>query len=228
VGDVPERVRLNRQALLRALPPGLREPVVGEQVHGARVALVGALHAGARWEAAERSLAETDALVTAEPCLPLVTLTADCLPVALADSEGRVAAAVHAGWRGLAAGVLENTLAAMRDCWGSRTATVHAWIGPAIGPCCYEVGAEVAAHFLNSAQPAGERFRLDLPAAAVARLAAAGVPAQRIGTAGLCTACRADLFFSHRRETLAGPATTGRQAMLVWLEPAPGPDRLTS
>jgi len=219
VGDVPERVRLNRLAVRRALPREVADPVLGEQVHGARVTPVGRLHAGTRWETPEGALAATDGLVTAEPRLPLAVLTADCLPVALADPEHQAVAAVHAGWRGLAAGVLEAALGVMTEACGTRPGSVHAWIGPAIGPCCYEVGPEVAAHFPDAAREDGSRARLDLPAAAAARLERAGLPAAQIHRAGLCTACREDLFFSHRRATRAGAPATGRQALLVWLEP---------
>lgn len=108
VGDVPERVRLNRLHVQDFLGRGLREPVVAEQVHGTRAAAVGELHAGTRWQRPEKSLDATDALVTATPRLPLVTLVADCVPIALVDPVRHVAAVVHAGWRGAAAGVLDR------------------------------------------------------------------------------------------------------------------------
>ena len=125
-----------------------------------------------------------------------VVLTADCLPVALAapDSVGMV----HAGWRGLAAGVLEAGVAALGD------GPVSAAIGPGIGPCCYEVGDDVRAAFGTSART------LDLKAIARERLQAAGVA--EVHDCGLCTACDAERFFSHRRDR----GVTGRQAGLAW------------
>lgn len=221
VGDLGERVRLNREAVRRAAGDRrLLDPVVGEQVHGCRARVVGELHSGTRWQFGEKSLEGTDALVTSTRRLPLVTLVADCLPVALVDPARQLAAAVHAGWRGLAEGVLEATLARMRATWGTHPGDVVAWLGPAIGPCCYEVGPEVAAHFLGSIQASGGgRCRLDLRAAAAARLAAAGVLEENLTGLPLCTSCRDDLFFSHRRTSLAGEKQTGRQAMLLWLEP---------
>lgn len=220
VGDVGERVRLNRLQVRRhALPRTVRDPVVGEQVHGTVAAAVGELHAGARWQASEPALEATDALVTASRELPLVTLVADCLPIALVDPVGKVAAAVHAGWRGLADGVLENTLELMGRTWGTKARDLIAWIGPAIGPCCYEVGPEVASRFPDSIQAgSADRSHLNLRHAAQRRLAAAAVMEENITGLPLCTYCEGDLFFSHRRATSEGEKATGRQALIVWLE----------
>jgi YfiH family protein len=219
VGDVGERVRLNRLAVGGALGRKLLEPVVGDQVHGATVRSVGALHAGTRWQAAEKALAETDGLVTNTPRLPLVTLVADCLPVALVDSTGSAAAVVHAGWRGLAEGVLENAIEAMRETWDSEPSEVVAWLGASIGPCCYEVGPEVALHF-PSAVRAGDADRsfFDLRAEARRRLRACGLVEENVTGLELCTSCHPELFFSHRRSTREGGSATGRQALILWLE----------
>lgn len=220
VGDVGERVRLNRLALKRVLGRRILDPVVGEQVHGVNVARVGDLHAGARWEQSEKSLANTDALVTGTRRLPLVSLVADCVPVALVDPVRQVAAVAHAGWRGLSRGVLENTLDVLRQTWGSTASDLVAWIGPAIGPCCYEVGAEVAAHFpQHVASGDSDRSRLDLRAATRRRLSDAGLLGENVTGLALCTACHPELFFSHRRATREGLPATGRQALLLWLEP---------
>ena len=222
VGDVGERVRLNRLEAASSLPRSLRAPVVGEQVHGVQAVGVGALHAGARWEVEEKTLLATDALVTATPSLPLVTLVADCLPIALVDPVKKVVAAVHAGWRGLAgdgsSGILENTLALMGEKWECRPSDVHAWVGPAIGACCYEIGEEVANHFPEHVQSVDGGQRLDLRGAAKARLKTCGLADRAISELDLCTSCREELFFSHRRATRAGEKTTGRQGMLVWLD----------
>ncbi len=221
VGDVDERVRLNRKSLIRALDRRLLEPVVGDQVHGATVRHVGELHAGTRWQQNEKALTETDALMTATRRLPLVTLVADCLPLALVDPERGVAAAVHAGWRGLADGIIESTLEGMRETWGTSTADVVAWLGPCVGPCCYEVGPEVAQHFPTSSEGAeGDRARLSIRHAARSRLRLAGLLDENLAGLDLCTACHPELFFSHRRTTREGGTTTGRQALMVWLEPS--------
>jgi YfiH family protein len=132
-----------------------------------------------------------------------MVLTADCLPVALA-TEGSVAM-VHAGWRGLADGVLEEGMRALRDL--GATGDIHAVIGPGAGRCCYEVGDDVAARF-----PAWARDgrRVDLKAVAASRLRATGVTT--VHDVGRCTMCEPDTFFSHR----ASGGLTGRQGAAIW------------
>ncbi len=140
--------------------------------------------------------------------VPMV-LVADCLPIALA-ADGAVAM-VHAGWRGLAGGVVEEGMAALRDLGASGP--VEAAIGPGAGGCCYEVGREVLEAFADhpEAVVGGDPGRLDLKAIADARLRAAGV--EVVHDVGLCTMCSdASLFFSHRRDC----GVTGRQAGMVW------------
>lgn len=233
VQDVEERVRQNRRVLGKLLGEGLHEPVVGEQVHSATVRPIGELHAGTRWNQNEKALAATDGLVTIARRLPLVTLVADCLPIALVDPQHGVGAAVHAGWRGLAAGILENALELMSRTWATEPADVIAWVGPSIGPCCYEVGPEVAAQFPHhtvtpspipphtdppTLPHSHTPTHLDLPAAARTRLQSAGLLEENLTGLPLCTACHPDLFFSHRRATQEGLTTTGRQALVLWLE----------
>jgi len=220
VGDVGERVRLNRIALAKALGRRLQAPVVGEQVHGTTTQLVGELHAGTRWEQNEKSLAATDALVTGSRRLPLVTLVADCVPIALVDPVRQVGGVVHAGWRGLSGGIIESAVDALRSTWGSKASELIAWVGPCIGPCCYEVGEEVAEHFPRDLAPgADNRSHLDLRSATRKRLAIQGLNSENIAGLELCTACNPELFFSHRRATKEGLSATGRQALILWLEP---------
>jgi YfiH family protein len=187
---------------------GLARLERGRQVHGTVVRRVGPVEAppgeGAAWEAAPgESMLESDGHATALPGLGVMVLTADCLAVAL-GSAGAVAM-LHAGWRGLAAGVLEEGVRAMRDLGaGDEIAAV---IGPGAGVCCYEVGAEVHAA-LGCARTAPGY--IDLHAIARERLLAAGVG--RVQGLGICTICDRD-FFSHRREG----ARAGRQAGVAWL-----------
>ena len=143
------------------------------------------------------AVGEADGHTTTERNLGLVVLVADCLPVAL-SSPTRVAM-LHCGWRGLAAGILERAL----ERFDERPA---ASIGPGIGPCCYEVGQEVFAAFGMAVAAT-----IDLKAIARARLEAGGV--EQINDVGMCTSCRPDLFFSHRRDG----GVTGRQAGIAWL-----------
>lgn len=200
VGDEPGAVAENRRRLRQAarLPA---EPSWLRQVHGRRVV---DLDAGP-------ATGEADAAFSRRPGAVCAILTADCVPVLLA-ADGVVAAA-HAGWRGLVAGVLEATIEAL----GIPPQSLSVWLGPAIGPAHYEVGAEVreamiAAHAAAAdgftPNPRG-RFMADLPLLARQRLTAAGVT--RIDGSGECT--HGERYFSYRRD-----GRTGRQATLIWLE----------
>jgi YfiH family protein len=205
--DDPSSIARN-QELLRAVC-GV-EPLWLRQTHGNGV--VAADHA--------EPMAEGDAAVATQPGRAAAVRVADCLPVLFCDRGGTRVAAAHAGWRGLCAGVLEATVAAMR----APAQEIIAWLGPAIGRDAFEVGAEVRAAFVAGDAGAGSAFvpypgrpgkwQADLYALATLRLRNAGVLAVHGG--GLCTMADADRFFSYRRDR-----TTGRMAALVWLA-APG------
>lgn len=199
-GDDRDAVRVNRARLAAAVGRDPASIVIGRQVHGADLAWHGRRQSPSVYAEAIRTDLEADAELTAEPELTPLVMVADCLPVALVG--GRGVAMVHCGWRGLAAGVIERAVSAS----DARAAA----IGPGIGACCYEVGDEVLAAFAGI-DGAAEGRRLDLTAVVRALLRRAGVTA--IQSAGLCTSCERDLFFSHRRD---GPVT-GRQAGLAWL-----------
>ena len=159
-----------------------------------------------------------DACVTSTPGSVLAILTADCLPVLFCADDGSEVAAAHAGWRGLAAGVLEATVAAMR----TPAEHVLAWLGPAAGPQHYEVGVEVYDAFVAQDWAAGSAFastrpqhwRVDLYALARRQLAAVGIDTGRIHGGGLCTIAEPQRFYSHRRDR-----RSGRMASLIWIEP---------
>lgn len=138
---------------------------------------------------------EGDALVTAVPGVAVSIRTADCYPILLADAETRAVAAIHAGWRGTAAGVVRSALARMRNEFGTDPRNVYAAIGPGIGGCCYSVGLEVARQF--GLHAAG---KLDLAVENRTQLLAAGLAPDRIGTMGACTFCNPSQFFSWRRD----------------------------
>ncbi|HEV8249927.1 MAG TPA: polyphenol oxidase family protein [Gaiellaceae bacterium] len=185
--DERPRVEENRRRLAAAAgadPARLSWPL---QVHGAAV-----VRANGRG-------AEADAIWTDEPGVGLVVVTADCLPIALVRTAGTPGVClVHAGWRGLAAGLVDAAVTAL----GGRVAAV---VGPGIGPCCYEVGPEVAERF-------GERGRtLDLRGVAERALRRAGV--EEVEHVDLCTACDEERFFSHRRDR----GLTGRQGALAYI-----------
>jgi polyphenol oxidase len=203
VGDRPEAVAANRRRLRVAaqLPA---EPLWLEQVHGVEVARHAEAEAGVR----------ADAAVAFEPGRVCAVMTADCLPVVLADRDGTRVAVAHAGWRGLLGGVLEATVAEL----GIAARELHAWLGPAIGPAAFEVGAEVREAFSARAPSSAEcfvrnergRYCADLYRLARLALGAAGVGAVYGG--GWCTHRDRERFFSFRRD-----GVTGRMATLAWL-----------
>jgi hypothetical protein len=197
--DEPAAVEENRARLAAATGCPREHVLYGRQVHGAVVRRATEPPGRARPEA------EEDGQATALTAHPALVFTADCLPVLLA-AEGAVAAC-HAGWRGLAAGVLAEGVAALRDL--GATGPVHALVGPGARGCCYEVGEEVHAAFSGYDARIGAR-NLDLAAVARAKLAEAG--AAEVHDVGLCTMCRPELFFSHRRDA----GVTGRQAGVLW------------
>jgi YfiH family protein len=198
--DDPARVAENRRRLAGrvGIPP--EQIAMGWQVHGAELRDWPAAPRNGGYAAPGAELPKVDGHLTAERGVALLVLVADCLPVALASPE-RVAM-LHCGWRGLAAGIVESAVARLDG-------PVTAAIGPGIGPCCYEVGEEVLAVFRDLDGVAAGRM-LDLAAVARRKLDAAGV--ERIEHAALCTSCRRDLFFSHRRDG----GVTGRQGGLAW------------
>ena len=221
-GDDPATVERNRAELverfeLPSVPHWLR------QVHGTEVLRFASAPSPAPrrkspWGTFPGGGAEpvADASVTSVSGVVLAILTADCLPVVFANEDGTEIGAAHAGWRGLAAGVLENTVTAMR----SPPDEIVAWLGPAAGPQAYEIGAEVFDAFVSQDTSAASAFvatrpghwRVDLYALARQRLARLGIT--RVHGGDLCTISDPQRFFSHRRD-----ARTGRMATVVWMQP---------
>lgn len=205
VGDNPEAVAANRQTLRTHLPA---DPLWLDQVHGTDIFQ---LETGGT----PASPPPADGSITRMPGRPLAIQTADCLPVLACDQAGSVIGAFHAGWKGLAAGVLTRGLKAMR----THPANLLVWIGPAISQQAYQVGSEVRDQFLLQRPeveacflPDGPgRYRFDLAQAAVLELRSLGV--KSISLSGLCTWSEPERFFSHRRQ-----APCGRHASLIWLE----------
>jgi YfiH family protein len=197
-GDAAAAIDENRRRLREALVVG--DLATARQVHGSDVARV---------ERAGAELGECDALTTSLRSIPLAIMTADCVPLALAsEREGRLAA-VHVGWRGLASGLVQIAIGLFE-----APSEIVAAIGPAIGPCHYEVGSGVVdavrrgTRGVASVKRAEERPRLDIPATVESVLRYGGVAA--VDRVDACTACESLRFFSHRRD---GP--TGRQALVA-------------
>ena len=211
VGDAPAAVARNRAVLRSAI--GAR-PVFLQQVHGSAVA---------RLAAGTADGTPADGCVAAERGLACTIMVADCLPVLLADGEGRAVAAAHAGWRGLAGGVLEATVQALRAATpGAERGEIIAWLGPCIGPRAFEVGDEVRQAFMAQRADAAALFKphaqgkwlADLQGLARLRLSSLGI-SQASGNDGSdawCSVANPSRFFSHRRDRVSG-----RFAACVWL-----------
>jgi polyphenol oxidase len=205
VGDNPDHVQQNR-ALLRPFLPS--EPAWLTQVHGTRV--VNAANV--------TNAPEADASISTVRGVVCATLTADCLPVLFCDTKGTVVAAAHAGWRGLAGGILEQTVRQMRDAGADD---IMAWLGPAIGPETFEVGDDVLRAFLvhsadmqNAFRPIAEqpgKYLADIYLLARKLLNRIGV--ERISGGGMCTVTDSRRFYSFRRDPICG-----RMASLIWLK----------
>jgi len=189
-GDDPDVVGANRARALAAIGAEPGAWTSGGQIHGATVAHTGAADRGRGSESADSAIPGTDALWTEEPGIALAVLVADCVPVLLADPVRKRIAVVHAGRRGLIAGVVENAARAMGG-------ELQAYVGPAIGPCCYDVGEDVAAEMRAAFGDETVRDgRADLWRATRMALQHAGV--RRAATTALCTRCEPHRFFSHR------------------------------
>lgn len=215
VGDNPEAVAVNRQLLSREIAAA---PVYLKQVHGNRV-----VHVTARDAAPDALLHDADASLTTERLLACAVQVADCLPVLFAAPDGRAVAAAHAGWRGLAAGVVEATLNAVCEAGACEPAAVQTWLGPCIGPRQFEVGADVlhafgveplsatgTPRFVRRDAGHSGKWLANLPQLARERLRAAGVTV--ISGGAWCTVEDAMRFFSFRRD-----GVTGRMVAAIWI-----------
>ncbi|MES9990535.1 MAG: peptidoglycan editing factor PgeF [Candidatus Thiodiazotropha sp.] len=204
VADDPDCVARNRALIARECDlPDM--PFWLQQVHGSKVVTSQNAKPGCR----------ADAVYSDRPGVVCAVLTADCLPLLIADRKGREVCAVHAGWRGLAAGVIENALLRFR----SPMSELLVWLGPAIGPSAFEVGAEVRDAFLDHREESDRFFTPNRPDHWLADIY--GLARMRLANAGVeyvcggdqCTLTQDELFFSYRRD-----GVTGRMAAMIWLD----------
>lgn len=203
VGDELERVARNRAKLGELLGPAVK-PVWLEQVHGTEVL---------RLDSLPDSIPRADASTTRQPNLACAVLTADCLPILLCSKQGDWVAAVHAGWRGLASGVLDNAI----SCFSGKKSDLMAWLGPAIGANRFEVGDDVKQAFCSADESFanhfcsyGEKYLADLYAIAGQKLGAMGID---VYGGEHCTYTDSDRFYSYRRD-----GKTGRMASVIWIQ----------
>jgi YfiH family protein len=210
-----------RQLWLRAAGLDAENIVVAYQMHGAAVAVVSAADAGTGADPNRRPIGQADALVTAECGVVPMTLHADCMAILLCDPVRKIVATVHAGWRGTIADVAGETVRCMGVHFDTDPGDVMAYLGPAIGACCYVVGEDVRDAWLTSDEnlaaqalrPAADRWLFDLAAANRSLLDRAGVRRDCMEESGICTRCQGSEWFSHRGQ---GP-DTGRYGAFIAL-----------
>ena len=221
-GDTNENISKNWDMVAAAFGVSRRNFFQVHQVHGDRILTVD----DAESQIFDPKDMDYDAIITNRPGLALCMKTADCVPVLMVDTEKRIVAAVHAGWRGSALNISGKVLRLLSERYGTRPQDVQAAIGPAIGACCYEVDATV--HEAMEFHPARDKifdlpsgpgtgmgkWKLNLPLANRYQLQELGVPGENIHDAYLCTSCASELFYSHRKEG----GITGRLLNFIMLK----------
>ncbi len=210
--DDPDAVQRNERAVLAAM--GVCALYLPDQVHGCDVSIVGDdLADGVRRDG------PADAAIVTRSGVAVGVLTADCVPILIGDVRGRVTAAVHAGWRGIAGDIIGATIRELGRLGISPTDLI-ASVGPGIGPCHFEVSRDLADRFRadvtgaeDAVATAGEREVIDLALVAFRQLVLAGIDSSRVASVRRCTACEPGVFFSHRRDR----GVTGRQLSATWI-----------
>jgi YfiH family protein len=229
VEDVPADVVSNRSLLAEALNIQLNQCTYGEQVHGNEIQKVTKQHAGAGAYSREHAIQSRDAFITNEPGIFLHVLFADCVPIYFYDPVKRIVGLAHAGWRGTELRIAAETLEAMYREYGSKANDIMAVIGPSIQACCYEVNEPIVSKFGETMRELGilnntgdgtpviytcrreGKYNLNLQEMNRQIMIKAGIMPSHIEISSLCTSCRTDLFFSHRKEA----GKTGRMA--AWI-----------
>jgi YfiH family protein len=223
---IPEVIEANRLAFVTDAGFSIDDLVIGRQTHSTNVAVVTAADRGRGLFPKFDGFPATDAMVTADPAVALGVIVADCVPVLLYDRRRHALGLAHAGWRGAVGAIAAATLQAMSEAYGTDPADIVAGIGPSIGPCCYEVGAEVIEAWTAAGLPdwrdAVRRgvsgYHFDLWSANRQALRQAGVDDRRIVDSAICVRCRPDRFFSYRA-TKQITAAPGRNLMIAQLLP---------
>lgn len=215
VGDDVEKVLRNRKAFAEAVVVDAERFTTCQQVHGSNVVQVTEELVGSGAQDFANTIADTDALITDIPDVPLMLFYADCVPVLLADVETGAVGLAHAGWRGTVANIGSKTLAAMGEAFGTKSQNILVAIGPSIGACCYEVDDfvrdQAAGYEEFFAPKGGGKYQLDLWGMNAKQLREAGVPLENIVVAGICTNDNKELFCSYRAEQ----GRTGRMGVCL-------------
>jgi uncharacterized protein, YfiH family len=222
VEDEDEAVLENRKRLLDLFSARLDSAVCCQQVHGSLVTRVDRQDQGRGASELSTAIPGSDAMITNAPGVNLLSFYADCVPVFFYDPENRAIGIAHCGWKGTMGRIAVRTLAALQQEYGSEAGKIQAFIGPGIGPCCFQIQPDLAMkvnaefsslHDIISTSDKGF-CTWNLQETNRQLLIAAGVQASHISTCGLCTACHTDLFYSHRREK----GGTGRMGALIGIE----------
>lgn len=230
IQDDPVHVVENRRRLAAGLNVPFEAWTCGEQVHGRNVAIVKRDSRGKGRTSREDSIQDTDALITNESGVWLTSFYADCVPLYFFDPIRRVVGLAHAGWKGTVLQIARSTLEAMAEAYGTEAADVRAAIGPSIGSCCYEVDGKVIERIDECLAEVGAKpeerlkvyslgeeqgkYMLGLQELNRQIMIKAGIMPMHIEICGMCTGCRTDLFFSHRKEN----GSTGRMASWIGLD----------
>lgn len=226
-GDDLRCVLENRRRYLSALRIVPEHIICCNQVHGVNVVQAGRSERGCGALERESAIPSCDGLMTDEAGVPLTMNFADCTPLLFCDPVHHAIAVSHGGWRGTARNIAAVTLRRMHEVYGTEPGDVLAAIGPAIGPCCFEVGQDVIDEFTKLFSPiemeeltrsSGNTYYFDLPKANRMLLLRAGIRPENLEEAGICTYCRDDLFFSYRKASKAGEQTGRHMAVIVWDE----------
>lgn len=216
VGDDAELVLNNRRAYAAVLGLDAAKFTTCEQVHGSNIAVVDEALVGSGALAYAEAIKSADALVTNLPQVPLLLFFADCVPIIFADPVTGSIGLAHAGWRGTVADIAQKTVFKMQEAFGAKPQDIIAAVGPCIGKCCYEVDNTVYKAGQKHAEcftpKDNEKYMADLPQWNRLSLLEAGVLPQHIYTAGICTECNKELFFSYRAEN----GKTGRMGVTIW------------
>ena len=226
VNDDSENVLANRKKFAQSLGFKLEDIVTPNQIHGEKIFRVEEVHRGRGSQNYDDSIKETDALITDVKNLPLMLCFADCVPIMFVDVENFAVGIAHGGWKGTLKKIAAKTFLSMKENFGTTAENCLVGIGPSIGACCYEVGANVvetcAEVFPNNIDELiinrdGKKF-LDLWAANKIQLMEVGIPAQNIDVAGECTCCNSNWYFSYRDARKNNFHETGRIAALIALK----------
>lgn len=211
VGDRDSSVKENRRLLFEEVSMPLRNAVYMEQTHSTNVKIVSNIHIG-RGAFGEGAIGNTDALITKEKLLPIAVQTADCLPVVIHDEKTPSIAVIHCGWRGLTAGIIENTVALMKEAFNTRAENCFSFLSASIDVYNYEIGEDTAKFFLFPVRKDGRVYG-DLKFEARSRLKTLGFEEENIEVSTLSTYTEEDKFYSYRRDK-----HTGRMSTVAMLE----------